>query len=229
MRVVALVPAAGRGVRLGADKPKALVPVKGESLLSHSVRGLLASGRVGQVIVAAPAEQRAAVQAELPDVAGVHVVAGGAERTDSVRCALACVDELAPMARTVLVHDAARAFTPPAVIRDVVDAVERGAPAVIPVLPVADTVKEVDTGEAVLRTVDRSHLRAVQTPQGFALDVLRRAYDVAEDIATDDAGLVERLGEPVATVPGHPRALKITTEFDLAVAETVLAATDHGG
>ncbi len=229
MSVVALVPAAGRGVRLGADKPKALVPVKGESLLSHSVRGLLASDRVGQVIVAAPAEQRGAVQAELPDVPGVHVVSGGAERSDSVRRALGCVDELAPTARTVLVHDAARAFTPPVVIRDVVDAVERGAPAVIPVLPVADTVKEIGTGEAVLRTVDRSHLRTVQTPQGFALDVLRRAYDVAEDIATDDAGLVERLGEPVATVPGHPRALKITTEFDLAVAEAVLAATDHGG
>ncbi|GAB2735750.1 2-C-methyl-D-erythritol 4-phosphate cytidylyltransferase [Salinifilum aidingensis] len=229
MSVVALVPAAGRGVRLGAGKPKALVPVKGESLLSRSVRGLLASGRVGQVIVAAPAEQRDAVLAELPGAAGVHAVVGGAERTDSVRRALASVDELAPGARTVLVHDAARAFTPPGVVRDVVDAVERGAPAVVPVLPVADTVKEIGTDGAVLRTVDRSQLRAVQTPQGFALDVLRRAYDVAEDVATDDAGLVERLGEPVVTVRGNPRALKITTEFDLAVAEAVLATTDHGG
>lgn len=223
MSVVALVPAAGRGVRLGAGMPKALVPVSGESLLLRAVRGLLASGRVEHVVVAAPADQVEVVSAELASVPCAHVVTGGAERTDSVRRALDAVDEVAPDARVVLVHDAARAFTPASVIRDVVSAVEQGAPAVIPVLPVADTIKEVDATGEVVSTVDRSRLRAVQTPQGFALDVLREAYAAAGDIATDDAGLVERLGGKVRTVAGHPHALKITTAFDLAIAESVLA------
>ncbi|GAA4853044.1 2-C-methyl-D-erythritol 4-phosphate cytidylyltransferase [Saccharopolyspora rosea] len=223
MSVVALVPAAGRGVRLGAGMPKALVPVSGESLLLRAVRGLLASGRVEHVVVAAPAEQVEVVSAELASLPCAHVVPGGAERTDSVRRALDAVDEVAPDARVVLVHDAARAFTPASVIRDVVSAVEQGAPAVVPVLPVADTIKEVDASGAVVSTVDRSRLRAVQTPQGFALDVLREAYAAAGDIATDDAGLVERLGGEVRTVAGHPHALKITTAFDLAIAESVLA------
>ncbi|GAA4862424.1 2-C-methyl-D-erythritol 4-phosphate cytidylyltransferase [Saccharopolyspora cebuensis] len=223
MSVVALVPAAGRGVRLGAGVPKALVPVKGESLLSRAVRGLLDSGRVRHVVVAAPADQVDLVRAELAATESAHVVAGGAERTDSVRRALDEALRVVPDASVVLVHDAARAFTPASVVRDVVDAVEAGAPAVIPVLPVTDTVKEVDETGAVVTTVDRTRLRAVQTPQGFAVDVLQRAYAESGDIATDDAGLVERLGVPVRTVPGHPDALKITTAFDLAVAESVLA------
>lgn len=222
MSVVALVPAAGRGVRLGAGRPKALVPVNGESLLLRAVRGLLASGPVQHVVVAAPPDQVDLVASELAELAAAHVVPGGAERTDSVRLALDAVPEVAPDARVVLVHDAARAFTPASVIRDVVGAVESGAPAVVPVLPVADTIKEVDDGGDVVSTVDRSRLRAVQTPQGFAIDMLRQAYAEAGDIATDDAGLVERIGGKVHTVDGHPDALKITTAFDLAVAETVL-------
>lgn len=230
MKVVALVPAAGRGVRLGVGMPKALVPVAGESLLVRAVRGLLDSGRVHHVVVAAPADQVEVVRRELAgfDPGSVHVVPGGADRTQSVRLALADVDRVAPGADVVLVHDAARAFTPPEMIADVVDAVLGGAPAVIPVLPVADTIKQVDPGGAVTATVDRSLLRTVQTPQGFRPDVLRAAYDAAGDAATDDAGLVERAGGEVRTVPGHPRALKITTAFDLAVAESVLAAEPIG-
>ncbi|CAL99787.1 2-C-methyl-D-erythritol 4-phosphate cytidylyltransferase [Saccharopolyspora erythraea NRRL 2338] len=224
MSVVALVPAAGRGVRLGAGVPKALVPVAGESLLSRAVRGLHDSGRVRHVVVAAPADEVPAVEAELASLRSfVHVVPGGAERTDSVRLALAEAERVVPDARVVLVHDAARAFTPPSVVRDVVRAVEEGAPAVVPVLPVADTIKQVDEAGDVETTVDRSRLRTVQTPQGFAIDVLRQAYAAAGDIATDDAGLVERIGGKVSTVPGHPHALKITTAFDLAIAEAVLA------
>ena len=223
MSVVALVPAAGRGVRLGAGRPKALVPVNGESLLLRATRGLLSSGRVQRVVVAAPPDQVDLVAAELAELPAAHVVPGGSERTDSVRLALDAVPELAPDARVVLVHDAARAFTPASVIRGVVEAVEAGAPAVVPVLPVSDTVKEVDEAGDVVATVDRSRLRAVQTPQGFAIDVLRQAYAEAGDIATDDAGLVERIGGKVRTVEGHPDALKITTAFDLAVAESVLA------
>ena len=223
VKVVALVPAAGQGVRLGAGKPKALVRVRGESLLLRAVRGLLDSGRVECVVVAAPVDQVDVVEGELTALnSRVLVVPGGADRTDSVRCALAEAERAVPDAGVVLVHDAARAFTPVSVIRDVVGAVERGASAVVPVLPVSDTVKEVDASETVTATVDRSRLRAVQTPQGFAVHVLREAYAATEDATTDDAGLVERLGEPVRTVAGHANSLKITTAFDLAVAEAVL-------
>ncbi len=225
MNVVALVPAAGRGERLGASVPKALVPVRGESLLLRAVRGLIDSGCVRHVVVAAPSAEVAAVRAELHTLGpSVHVVAGGAERTDSVRLALAEAERVAPDAHVVLVHDAARAFTPGSMICAVARAVAEGAPAVIPVLPVSDTIKEVDAGGTVTATVDRSCLRAVQTPQGFAIDVLRAAYQADGDSATDDAGLVERIGKPVVTVPGHPHALKVTTRFDLAIAEAVLAA-----
>ena len=150
------------------------------------------------------------------------VVAGGAERTESVRLALDAALAAVPDATIVLVHDAARAFTPPSLIRAVTEAVAAGAPAVVPVLPVSDTVKRVDAAGIVVETPSRVDLRAVQTPQGFAVDVLRRAYEMA-DITTDDAGLVERIGVPVHTIPGHTAAMKITTPFDLAVATAVLA------
>ncbi len=225
MRVVALVPAAGSGQRLGAGVPKALVPVLGESLLVRAVRGLLDSGMIHHVVVAAPPEAPDEVRAELNPLGPVaRVVPGGSDRTESVRSALAEAERVVPDAGAVLVHDAARAFTPVSVIQDVIRAVESGARAVVPVLPVADTVKQVDDSQRVTATVDRSYLRTVQTPQGFALDTLRAAYDDAGDAATDDAGLVERAGGTVTTVPGHAHSLKITTAFDLAIAETVLAA-----
>lgn len=200
--------------------------VHGRTLLTHAVDGLLSSGVVSTVVVAAPPDDNgmsevAAAVAEFG--AQVRVVAGGAERTESVRLALDVALAADPAADIVLVHDAARAFTPLSVIRGVVEAVAAGAAAVVPVLPVADTIKQVDESGQVTGTVDRSVLRAVQTPQGFAVEVLRRAYAAADDIATDDAGLVERIGETVRTVPGHAHALKITTPFDLAIAEDVLA------
>jgi 2-C-methyl-D-erythritol 4-phosphate cytidylyltransferase len=125
--------------------------------------------------------------------------------------------------RTVLVHDAARPLTPPAVVRRVVDAVAAGHGAVVPVIPMADTVKRVDDDGAVLSTVDRSALRSVQTPQGFRAEVLARAHGSASDPLTDDAGLVEAIGDPVHTVEGDPLAFKITTAWDLRIAELLLA------
>jgi 2-C-methyl-D-erythritol 4-phosphate cytidylyltransferase len=216
---VALVPAAGRGVRLGGPVPKALVTVRGEPLLLHAIRGLLSAGCVDRVVVAAPDSELNTV-AELVTGLGVTVVAGGPSRTASVRLALAEAAD----ARIVLVHDAARAFTPAEVIRAVVAAVAAGAPAVIPVLPVADTIKRVDSAGAVVDTPDRADLRIVQTPQGFDAATLRQAYAAfPDDVTTDDAGLVERLGVKVTTVPGHAHAMKITTPHDLAVAEAVFA------
>src|SRR2546428_36662 len=159
MSVVALVPAAGRGERLGGSVPKALVPVRGEPLLVHAVRGLLASGCVDRVVVAAPASDVDTADRVLAGLDAV-TVPGGLSRTESVRLAMLAAGE----ATIVLVHDAARAFTPPEVIRAVVEAVKGGAPAVIPVLPVADTVKRVDAAGVVVATLDRSALRIVQTP-----------------------------------------------------------------
>ena len=120
-------------------------------------------------------------------------------------------------------HDAARPLTPPDVVRRVVEAVRAGAPAVIPVLPVADTIKRVDGAGTVVSTVDRSELRAVQTPQGFRAADLRRAHAGTPDPRTDDAGLVEALGDPVTTVAGDPLAFKVTTAWDLRIAELLLA------
>jgi 2-C-methyl-D-erythritol 4-phosphate cytidylyltransferase len=218
--VGALVPAAGRGERLGPGAPKALRTAAGEPLLVHAVRGLRAAPSVGPVVVAAPADELEAVR-RLLDGLGATVVAGGAERQESVARALAV---LPPEVELVLVHDAARALTPVAVVEAVVAALRAGAPAVVPVLPLADTVKRVD-GDRVLETVDRALLRAVQTPQGFARALLERAHAApGGGAATDDAGLVERLGEAVVTVPGSEEAFKVTRALDLLLAEALLRA-----
>lgn len=214
--VVALVPAAGKGLRLGHDEPKAFVCLGTDSLLTRSVDGLRASGAVDRIVVIVPVDLLDAARGLVGD--DVIVVAGGRERTDSVRAGLAVVGD----ASVVLVHDAARALTPPALIARVVAEVRAGRPAVIPVLPVVDTVKKVDLMGAVVGTPDRASLRAVQTPQGFDADVLRRAYAAATDISTDDAGLVERIGETVHTIVGDALAFKITTPHDLLLAEALL-------
>ncbi|WP_040794174.1 2-C-methyl-D-erythritol 4-phosphate cytidylyltransferase [Nocardia higoensis] len=216
--VVALVPAAGRGVRLGEQSPKAFVPVGGTPMVRLAVDGLLASGVVDRIIVMVPADLSERAVALLPPSDAVRVVVGGAERTDSVRAGLAD----APDAGYFLVHDAARALTPPELIGRIVGELRAGRRAVVPVLPVVDTIKSVDAEGVVIGTPDRAALRAVQTPQGFAADLLRTAY-AADVPATDDAGLVERLGAAVHTVPGDPLAFKITTPLDLRLAETLIS------
>lgn len=194
-------------------------------MLWHAVQALLGSGDVEQVVVAVGDEYRQRALAALCDARQrVHIVAGGEQRSDSVRHALDAV----PDAEAVLVHDAARCLTPISVIRTVVQAVLAGHRAVVPVLPVIDTIKQVDPQGEVLSTVDRSTLRVVQTPQGFAADLLRRAHQQPGGPVTDDAGLVERLGEPVTTVPGHAYAFKITTPFDLLIAESLVGQVPCG-
>ncbi|WP_432793741.1 2-C-methyl-D-erythritol 4-phosphate cytidylyltransferase [Rhodococcus ruber] len=215
--VVGVIPAAGRGVRLGESLPKAFVELDGRTMLDRAVEAMLTSAVVDRVVVVVPPDLVTSVAATAPPQ--VQVVAGGAERTDSVRVGLAAAEDAAH----VLVHDAARALTPPELFTRIVAELRGGRRAVIPVLPVADTVKSVDGAGRVTGTPDRSALRAVQTPQGFAADLLRRANAGAGD-ATDDAGLVERLGESVYTVPGEPLAFKITTPLDLVLARAVLAA-----
>lgn len=221
--VAAIVPAAGRGDRLGGGAPKALRMLRGEPLLVHAVRSLRADPDVGSVVLAAPADRVDAVTDALGTAglgAGVTVVAGSGTRQDSVVRALTA---LPADADVVLVHDAARPLVPVGVVRRVLAAVRSGADAVVPVVPVADTVKRVE-GDEVVATVDRGPLRQVQTPQGFRREVLERAYAAASDLLTDDAGLVERMGVPVHVVDGHAEAFKITGPLDLLVAEAVLAA-----
>jgi 2-C-methyl-D-erythritol 4-phosphate cytidylyltransferase len=216
--VGALVPAAGRGERLGPGQPKALRLLAGEPLLVHAVRALRAAAVVGPVVVAAPPDDVDGVAGLLTGL-GVHVVPGGAERQESVARALAAL----PVDVThVLVHDAARCLVPVGVVQAVVAALRGGAQAVVPVLPVGDTVKQVDVDGTVVRTVPRGDLRAVQTPQGFVREVLERAHRSGAAGATDDASLVEALGVPVRTVAGSEEAFKVTRPLDLALAEAVL-------
>ncbi len=226
--VAVLVVAAGSGTRLGPGVPKALRELAGEPLLVHAVRRVLACVHVAAVIVAAPADQVGTVRELLAAVAGtaggadVTVVAGGTTRQGSVAAALAAVP---PGLDIVLVHDAARALAPTALVARVAAAVRAGAPAVVPVLAVVDTIKTVSPDGLVVGTPDRSELRAVQTPQGFRRDVLHAAHAGATGEHTDDAGLVERLGRPVSVVPGDELAMKITRPVDLVIAQALLAAS----
>ena len=223
MRIAAVVPAAGRGERLGPGAPKALRELSGVPMLVHAVRAVAASRAVELVVVAAPPDGvhlMASLLADHDIPAELIVVAGGASRQDSVRLAVA---SLPADFSGVLVHDAARPLVPVELVDAVAFAVRGGAEAVIPALPVADTVKQVDGG-VVVATPDRSALVAVQTPQGFAREVLEKAHAAAVgDAATDDAGLVERLGIPVRVVPGSEEALKVTRPLDLLLAEAILA------
>ena len=214
---VAIVSAAGSGERLGAGMPKAYVELCGHTMLERAVDGLLRSGVVDRVVVAVPADRVAETTALLAGRA--HVVAGGSERHDTVRLALDHVGD----PEFVIVHDAARPLTPVEQIRRVVAALAGGLRAVVPVLPVVDTIKAVDANGVVLGTPERSGLRAVQTPQGFSAELLRRAYQRAGSFTvTDDASLVENLGTPVHTVAGDPLAFKVTTPLDLLLARAVL-------
>ena len=165
-----------------------------------------------------PSRRRAGPRLRL--LAGrARVVTGGAERHDTVRLALGEIGD----PEFVVVHDAARPLTPADQIRRVVAALREGLQAVVPVLPVVDTIKAVDANGVVLGTPERSGLRAVQTPQGFSTELLRRAYQRAGSVAvTDDASLVEHLGTPVHTVAGDPLAFKVTTPLDLRLARAVL-------
>ncbi|RBY76799.1 2-C-methyl-D-erythritol 4-phosphate cytidylyltransferase [Geodermatophilus sp. TF02-6] len=223
MHAVGIVAAAGSGLRLGADRPKALVGLGGRALVRWAV-DTLHEGGVADVVVAVPANDLAAFAAVLP--ADARLVVGGATRTASVRAALAAVTLPArPAPDAVLVHDAARPLTPPDVVARVLTALADGAPAVVPVLPVVDTTVVVDGDGVVVDAVPRGRLRRVQTPQGFSRAVLADAYDrlPADAELTDDAAVVRAAGVPVTTVPGDERAAKVTVAHDLALAELQVA------
>lgn len=225
--------AAGSGTRLGYGMPKALVPLAGRPLLEHALDSLAAAVPEARIIVVLPEGN-----AELELVCARHgsepvTCSGGATRNDSVRAGLELLEHGTEF---VLVHDAARALTPPVVFERVTAALQAGARAVIPVLPVIDTIKSVRTvagapgAEVVTSTAERSSLRAVQTPQGFNAAALMDAHSTAggwdtarAEKVTDDAMLMEMIGTPVYTVPGSTLALKVTTKMDLLLAESLVA------
>lgn len=224
-----IVVAAGSGTRLEAGAPKAFVGIDGRTILRHALEGVFAAAPL-QVVVVAPAGYEGDAETELREAAGDRadlgrVVTGGASRQESVAAGLAA---LWGDVTTVLVHDAARALTPPAVIDAVAAAVVADAGAV-PSLPVVDTLKRVADG-LVVGAVDRAELAAAQTPQGFPRALLEAAY--AEATArgteyTDDAALFAAAGNTVRLVPGSERSFKITTPADLERAR-LLVATSSG-
>lgn len=250
--IAAIIAGAGAGTRLGANIPKALVSLAGEALIVHAVRGMQKAG-ITEIIVTAPEKYLTEFSRALNSAGlSAKVIPGGATRQESVANGIA-----ATKADFVLVHDAARALTPSKTISTVVAALNAGAKAVIPALPVKDTIKsgifvknddlpaessEKYVSENVLqnrhnqkisgtekliveKTLNRAALYAIQTPQGFAREVLLQAHEAGKHLsaseasaAPDDAALVELLGIPVEIVPGHENALKITTPLDLVVA-----------
>ncbi|QQE49610.1 2-C-methyl-D-erythritol 2,4-cyclodiphosphate synthase [Micrococcus luteus] len=251
MPTALVIAAAGAGTRLGAGLPKALAPLAdGRTLLHHCLASVAAARAAGlaldAVVVLTPpagadagrvaAEVDAGPRLDVP----VHCVPGGAERADSVRAGLAAAShalaDLAPAGapRRVLVHDAARALTPPSVFGAVTAALETGAVAAVPGLPLTDTVKQVTPGrggvDVVAATPARAGLRAIQTPQGFDLDTLLAAHEAVRtdptlDAAalTDDATVMEAAGHEVVVVTGDPAAFKVTAPADLDLARLELA------
>ena len=229
-----IVVAAGSGTRLGYGIPKALVPLGSRSLLEHALDHIQLAGCAAQIVAVLPDGNEDLVSRAANHPLHPRCVSGGATRNDSVRAGLAALE---PGTERVLIHDAARALTPPDVFRQVAAALLAGARAVVPVVPVVDTIKQVATDPGKVQphitgTPAREMLRAVQTPQGFDALALLAAHQRAAgweraeaEAVTDDAMLMEMLGERVDTVPGAAAALKITTKEDLVLAETMLPAT----
>lgn len=226
-RVAVIVVAAGSGTRLESDVPKAFVGLDEHTILRHALRGVF-DAPSAQVIVVAPAGREGDALTDAQEAAGdrrdlVTVVTGGSSRQASVAAGIAA---LWGDIEYVLVHDAARALTPPEVFSRVTAALEAGAPGVVPVMPVVDTIRQMD-GDAIVGVVDRASLRAAQTPQGFARGVLERAYALADQEYTDDAAVLAAAGHTVTTVAGDPAAFKITTRADLERARTLVSPVPH--
>jgi 2-C-methyl-D-erythritol 4-phosphate cytidylyltransferase len=224
LRAAAIVVAAGSGERLGAGRPKAFVALAGRPMVAWSLDAIAAAG-VPRAVVAVPPGHGAAAEDALGGAAGdfplgFALVEGGETRSASVRNALDAAGDV----DAVAVHDAARPLASAELFTATLDALE-DADAAIAAARVADTIKEAGPDGVVVRTLDRSRLWAIQTPQAFRAAELRRALDVPDDVlarATDDAWLIERAGGSVRVVESSPANFKVTTPHDLAVAESLL-------
>lgn len=243
--VFVLVTAAGMGTRLGYDMAKALVKLEGRTLVERAVDGVRAVPEVAGIVVTAPSDVIGEFEKLFEGAADIRIVPGASERQGSVYNGLRAIPGLAKDLGVelrdetpVLIHDAARCLTPPRVISDVISVLRDGYTAVIPALPVTDTQKIVDPDpaatsgikiEKVTGQVDRTQLRAVQTPQGFHWGTIIHAHEVGHEryletgeSATDDGGLVETLGGEVYLSEGSQMSMKITTKLDMIIATELL-------
>lgn len=230
-----IIVAAGRGERLGSTAPKAFVELDDRPLLEYALRTVTALEPAGQLVVVIP-EGFAAETLEIVDgvVTGgsawqVSIETGGRERDESVRNGLSALHDSID---TVLVHDAARPLTPASVFDRVISEVRRTGDGVVPTIPVADTLKRIDSDGTVLVTEDRTHLAAAQTPQGFPRESLEAAHESAqsrmlaggETMPTDDAEVLQRFGGKVRTVDGDPMSHKVTSAADLKMLHGILSS-----
>jgi len=215
----AIIAAAGSGERFGATLPKALISLGNRTLIEHAVAAL--APIASEIVICAPAGYEKQIQELVGNE--ITVVTGGTTRAQSVRAGIAA---LTVKNKYVLVHDAARALATTKLAERVLVALENGASAVIPGLELIDTVKSVDVNGHVTATPDRTTLRRVQTPQGFDLEILKKAHASGAE-ATDDGALVEAIGEKVLIIKGEEQALKITTPSDLATAISMLGTSSE--
>jgi len=229
MSVAVILVAAGQGERLGAGIPKALVHVAGVTLLEHAIARAIGAKELTQLVITATPgnlqEFQALAAKHIPAGIKLSVIEGGETRQLSIALAIA---EVESSAKVILVHDAARAFTPTEVFDRVATEVAESGFGVIPVIPVHDTVKRAN-GNEVLETVDRRVLRAAQTPQGFPASMLREAYAAITKDHTDDASLVQASGHRVLSVAGDSLAMKVTTKDDLILASHLIGGEQRTG
>lgn len=225
-RLGVVLVAAGQGERLGAGIPKAFVPLGGVTLIERAIKTVLSINLPGHLVIVVP-EGHAAAGLNMLEMATqtsgatwtTSVVTGGAERQHSVQNGL---DTMPLSIDVVLVHDVARPLTPAQLFVEVAHAVRERNKGVIPVLPVTDTVKRLDTHGDVRETVNRSELGFAQTPQGFPLNILRASYEHVDEQFTDDASVVQAAGYAVTTIQGDARAHKLTTVNDAHLLEWML-------
>ncbi len=225
MHVVALIPAAGQGRRLGAEKPKAFLPLGPIPILAHTLQRLEACPQVDEILPLVPPGKGVIWTEEIVRQSGLkkvfQVLPGGKERQESVSIGLKAIQGKADW---VIIHDGVRPFVLPELIERTLSEVRRWN-AVVVALPAHETLKEVSPAKEVLKTVDRRHLWMIQTPQSFEFNLIFRAHEQARKdgfLGTDDSSLVERMGISVRIVEGSRFNFKITTSEDLVLAEALL-------
>ncbi len=233
-RTVGIIPAAGLGLRMGGNRPKQFLEIHGTPILALTLKAFQDCTAVDRIVVVTPEREIEHCRRDIVDRYHLHkvmeVVPGGERRLDSVRLGFEAAGTDFPL---VVIHDGVRPLVDRELIEKVVRAAEDSGAAVAGV-PARETVKEADTSARVIRTLDRSRIWFIQTPQAFASDILREAHKRARSEgwpdATDDAALVEKLGIPVTIVHGSEKNIKLTTPFDLALARFLLEHdTDQGG
>lgn len=225
MSVIAIIPAAGSGSRMGNATPKPFLPIQGIPIIIHTLRCFDAATSIDEVVIAVSESLRDSL-VDLIQSHGIRkvtqVVNGGAERQDSVRLGFEACD--ADLCEVVVVHDAARPLVSPSEINEVVAAAQKNGAAILGA-PLKETIKQVDAGR-IQKTIDRSQLWGAQTPQAFRYEIFAQAVAQAMSdnfLGTDDASLVERIGAPITMVRGSYRNIKVTTPEDIEIAALWLA------